>query len=118
MPLSYETVLADGASTLSGGQRQRISIAQALCRRPQVLLLDEATSQLDAVTEQIVHRNLGRTGATNIIIAHRLSTVVDADLVLVMVEGRIIERGRHEELLALRGRYAELVSGQMRNNSS
>ncbi len=113
MPMGYDTLLADGGLSLSGGQRQRLALAQALLRRPAILLLDEATSHLDAILERQVHAELARLRATRIVIAHRLSTVIEADLILVMDDGRIVERGGHEELLARRGSYRELVDAQL-----
>lgn len=112
MPMGYDTLLIDGGASLSGGQRQRIALARALVRRPPVLLLDEATSDLDAVTESRIMRNLADVRATRIVIAHRLSTVVDADRILLLDGGRLVESGTHAELLARRGHYAELVAGQ------
>jgi ABC-type bacteriocin/lantibiotic exporter with double-glycine peptidase domain len=112
MPLSYETPLIDGGASLSGGQRQRIALARALVHRPRILLLDEATSALDAVTERQVYSNLAGLDCTAIIIAHRLSTIANADLILVMEDGEVVERGGHDELLALRDRYFELVRSQ------
>lgn len=113
LPLGYDSPLADGGSSLSGGQRQRLALARALVRRPSILLLDEATSQLDAESEREVQLELERLRATRIVIAHRLSTVVRADLILVMEDGQIVERGRHDELLAAGGRYAELIAAQL-----
>lgn len=113
LPMRYDTLLADGGASLSGGQRQRLALARALVRRPRVLVLDEATSALDAITEAKVHANLATLRSTRIIIAHRLSTVRDADLILVMDQGRVVERGTHEELLARGGRYRDLVSAQI-----
>jgi ABC-type bacteriocin/lantibiotic exporter with double-glycine peptidase domain len=111
-PLGYETVLADGGATLSGGQRQRLALARALVHDPKILLLDEATSHLDVETERVVHSNLGELGCTRIVIAHRLSTVEKADLILVLEDGRFVERGTHEDLLGARGRYWRLVASQ------
>ena len=113
MPMGYESVLSDGGASLSGGQRQRIAIARALVQRPAILLLDEATSALDAITEERIHRELAQLAATRVVIAHRLSTVRDADLILVMDGGRVVDRGRHDELIARGGIYADLVRGQM-----
>jgi HlyB family type I secretion system ABC transporter len=111
MPMAYETPLAEGGAGLSGGQRQRIAIARALAHRPAVLLLDEATSHLDVMTEELVDRSLQCLSCTRIMIAHRLSTVRNADLILVLARGEIVERGSHEELLALKGHYAAMVFG-------
>ncbi|HEV2757565.1 MAG TPA: peptidase domain-containing ABC transporter [Actinomycetota bacterium] len=111
-PMGYDTVLADGGASLSGGQRQRLALARALVHDPKILLLDEATSHLDVETEQVVHRHLENLGCTRIVIAHRLSTVQNADLILVMEDGRFVERGTHDDLLAGRGRYWRLVASQ------
>ncbi len=113
MPMGYDTPLVDRGASLSGGQRQRLALARALVHNPAVLLLDEATSALDALTESHVQRALASLRCTRIVIAHRLSTVVDADLILVMDDGQLVEAGRHEELLLRRGIYAELVRAQI-----
>jgi ABC-type bacteriocin/lantibiotic exporter with double-glycine peptidase domain len=116
MPMGYETVLSGGGASLSGGQRQRIALARALVHRPRILLLDEATSALDTVTERQIYENLARLGCTAIVIAHRMSTVANADLILVMEDGSIVERGGHDHLMELRGRYRTFVTLQSRDD--
>ena len=107
-------MVGPGGGRLSGGQRQRISLARALLRDPRVLLLDEATSALDAENEAAVQVALARlrAGRTTIVIAHRLSTVREADLVVAMADGRAVEKGTHATLLAADGLYARLVRSQ------
>jgi ATP-binding cassette, subfamily B, bacterial len=112
MAMGYETILVDGGASLSGGQRQRIALARAIVHSPPILLLDEATSELDALTERAVYESIADLRCTAIVIAHRLSTIAGADLIVVMEAGRIVERGTHDELLKLRGRYHELIATQ------
>lgn len=113
MPLGLDTVLSDGGGGISGGQRQRLALARALVADPAVLVLDEATSHLDVVTEARVERSLAELSCTRVVVAHRLSTVRDADLIVVLQDGAVVETGTHDELVAHAGHYAELVAGQM-----
>lgn len=112
MPMTYETPLLDRGLSLSGGQRQRLAIARALASNPRILILDEATSQLDAITEEKVIANLDALRCTQVVIAHRLSTVRNADLILVLENGEVVAQGTHEELLARAGCYADLLAAQ------
>ncbi|MDR1073634.1 MAG: peptidase domain-containing ABC transporter [Treponema sp.] len=113
LPLRYNTKLGEHGSTLSGGERQRLALARALIGRPDILILDEATSNLDSVSENMAHRVIEkvRGGITTIIIAHRLTTVKNCDVIFVMDKGGVMEKGTHGELLARKGLYASLWEG-------
>jgi ATP-binding cassette subfamily B protein len=113
-PEGYDTIVGDRGVKLSGGQRQRISLARAILRRPPLLILDEATSAVDTRTEEIIQRNLNqfKDGRMTVAVAHRLSTIRDADLILVLVEGVVVERGTHNELISQDGVYADLWAVQ------
>ena len=110
----FDTNIGDRGCKLSGGQRQRISIARAILKNPPILILDEATSALDTESEHLVQDALDKLmhGRTTLVIAHRLSTIKGADLICVMQDGRIIERGTHDELIARQGAYKHLVDMQ------
>ena len=114
LPKGYQTLLQNDGGNLSQGQRQLLNIARATVSRPSILILDEATSSIDTRTEQFIHKGMDQlmNGRTSFIVAHRLSTVRNADEILVLENGEIIERGNHEELLEKKGRYYQLYQGQ------
>lgn len=113
MPMGMHTMLPEGGAGLSGGQRQRLLIARALARKPRIMLFDEATSALDNRTQAVVQESLRRMNMTRIVIAHRLSTVQDADRIYVMKKGRIVESGKYNELMERKGVFANLAQRQL-----
>jgi ABC-type multidrug transport system fused ATPase/permease subunit len=118
LPKGYDTVIGNRGVMLSGGQRQRLAIARALLKDPQILIFDEATSSLDTESEMLVQEAINRLmqGRTTLVIAHRLSTVVAADKILVLEKGRIVQQGTHQTLLAEGGLYARLYLMQFQND--
>jgi ATP-binding cassette subfamily B protein/subfamily B ATP-binding cassette protein MsbA len=115
LPQQYDTFIGERGVKLSGGQQQRLAIARAILKAPQILILDEATSNLDTESEQLIQASMASllAGRTTFVIAHRLSTIRRADVILLMEEGRVIERGTHEQLMNARGLYHEMVMRQM-----
>jgi ABC-type bacteriocin/lantibiotic exporter with double-glycine peptidase domain len=113
MPMGMHTVVAEGVNTLSGGQRQRIMIARAIARRPRILLFDEATSSLDNQSQAIVSASLGNLNVTRIVIAHRLSTVCQADRIIVLVDGKVAQTGTFTELSNTPGVFASFAQRQL-----
>jgi ATP-binding cassette subfamily B protein/subfamily B ATP-binding cassette protein MsbA len=125
LPEGYDTPIGERGFKLSGGQRQRISIARAILADPQILILDEATSNLDTDSEQLIQASLAElfhhrrehadAPRTTFVIAHRLSTVTSADLIVVLDQGRIVEKGRHDDLMQQRGLYFDMIERQRRS---
>ena len=114
LPDGYDTIIGENGASLSGGQKQRLAIARAILKNPSILILDEATSALDTVSEYLVQEALDRLmeGKTTIIIAHRLSTVRNADTIVVLDTGKIVQQGTHDELMAQPGIYRDLYQTQ------
>ena len=119
-PKGYETMVGERGLKLSGGEKQRVAIARTLLKNPPILIFDEATSALDSANERAIQEELksAARNKTTLVIAHRLSTVADAHQILVMVQGRIVERGSHAELLVLDGRYAQMWRLQQAESAS
>jgi NHLM bacteriocin system ABC transporter ATP-binding protein len=113
MPMGMHTVISEGGGSLSGGQRQRLMIARAIVQRPRILLFDEATSALDNRTQAIVSASLERLRVTRVVVAHRLSTIVKADRIVVIQRGQVVQEGRYDELMARPGLFAELARRQI-----
>jgi subfamily B ATP-binding cassette protein MsbA len=120
LPAGFDTLVGENGVLLSGGQRQRLAIARAILKDAPILILDEATSALDSESERYIQRALDSVMAdrTTLVIAHRLSTIEKADVIMVMDQGRVVERGSHKELLASNGHYARLHAMQFREEEA
>lgn len=110
MPMKFNTIISEMGSNISGGQRQRIALARALINNPSIVILDEATSALDTINEERITKYIKSQGCTQIIVAHRLSTIKDADIIFVMKGGKIVESGNHKYLMELGGEYYSLYT--------
>ncbi|CJW83938.1 multidrug resistance protein 1 (ATP-binding cassettesub-family B member 1) (P-glycoprotein 1)(antigen) [Streptococcus pneumoniae] len=110
MPMKFNTIISEMGSNISGGQRQRIALARALINNPSIVILDEATSALDTINEERITKYIKSQGCTQIIVAHRLSTIKDADIIFVMKGGKIVESGNHKYLMDLGGEYYSLYT--------
>src|SRR5690606_9810216 len=119
LPHGYETILNEEASNISQGQRQLLTIARAFYADPEILILDEATSSVDTRTEVLIQKAMAKLlkGRTSFVVAHRLSTIRDADKIIVMDQGDVIETGNHDELMAKNGFYADLYNAQFANSA-
>lgn len=120
LPEGYDTVVGERGLRLSGGEKQRVAIARAILKNPRIMILDEATSALDTKTEREIQSALGEVvkGRTTIVIAHRLSTVIDSNEIVVLKKGRIAERGTHRQLLSLEGEYFQMWMHQQESQCS
>jgi multidrug resistance protein 1 (ATP-binding cassettesub-family B member 1) (P-glycoprotein 1) (antigen) len=110
MPMKFNTIISEMGSNISGGQRQRIALARALINNPSIVILDEATSAIDTINEERITKYIKSQSCTQIIVAHRLSTIKDADIIFVMKDGKIVKSGNHKYLMALGGEYYSLYT--------
>jgi ABC-type bacteriocin/lantibiotic exporter with double-glycine peptidase domain len=113
MPMGIHTVIPEGGSTLSGGQRQRLAIARALIGKPKILIFDEATSALDNPTQETITKSLESLNVTRIVIAHRLTTIKNADNIFVINNGKVVEEGNYQKLIKNKGLFTNLVKRQI-----